>query len=86
MILEEASIRGVIRYGRAEEPLGWERTGKALNLTFIEGITSTILVDFCQIAGIQLGLEDFYGQINTFAGSGIGQDVKHGIRPCGPVY
>lgn len=48
--LGEASIRGVIRYGRAEEPLGWERTGKALNLTFIEGITSTILVDFCQIA------------------------------------
>ncbi|XP_066452206.1 uncharacterized protein [Eleutherodactylus coqui] len=31
------------------DPTQWEDTGKALNLTFIEGVTSTILVDMCQL-------------------------------------
>ena len=46
--LGETSIRGGRKW-KEKEPLEWASTGKALNLTFIEGVTSTILVDFCQM-------------------------------------
>lgn len=47
--LGDASIWGGRRHGRIVEPINWEETGRALNLTFVEGTTSTIQVDFCQM-------------------------------------